>query len=268
MSDWVERYLRLLGLEREPPSLPALARLVRAQVLTVPFENVTAILRRARAGEGPVPPVDTDAMLDAWEARGGGGVCFDATPTFQRLLRELGYTLRPSTALISFPGSHQASVVEIDGAEYMVDAANGAPFLEPIPLDRETTLNAAGLSWRFRRESDDVFVQDRLIDGEWRPFCQYTLSPVDPAAQEAAYQRHQLAGETWVVGNLTLVRSTSDEVYRLRDDQLAHYSADGVRTETIAEEDLPRVAAEVFGLPALPVAAAYAALKEIRAARV
>ena len=55
---WTDRYLVLLGVEREAPSLDALTRLVRAQVLTVPFENITALLRRrdarpAGAADGP-----------------------------------------------------------------------------------------------------------------------------------------------------------------------------------------------------------------------
>ena len=55
LPTWTDRYLALLGLEREAPSLDALTRLVRAHVLNVPFENVTALLRRRDCPTGPVP---------------------------------------------------------------------------------------------------------------------------------------------------------------------------------------------------------------------
>jgi len=265
MSEWATRYLRLLGLsslEFTAPSLDGLGRLCRAQVTRVPFENVTAILRRAGAGVAtPVPALDTNAMLDAWEAGAGGGVCVDVTPTFSRLLIGLGYAARPTLAQISFPGSHQASIVTLDGGEYLVDVANGAPFFEPIPLDRETIVTRCGLVWRFRRETPEVFVQDRSINGDWQPFCRYSVAFADASDVEAAYQRHHRVGESWVVENLTLVRCTDDEVVRLRDDQLACYSASGTLSERVAESDLARIAADIFGVAALPVDAALHALR-------
>jgi arylamine N-acetyltransferase len=264
MPSWVERYLRLLGLsgiEHDRPSVDALGHLCRAQVTMVPFENVTAILRRARTGEGPVPAVDTDAMLNAFEARAGGGVCVDATPTFRRLLLALGYAARPTMAQISFPGSHQASIVTLDRAEYLIDVANGAPFFEPIPIDRETIVARAGLSWRFRRESPDMLVQDRQIADKWKPFCWYGVRPPDTAEVEVAYQRHHLVGTSWVVGNLTVVRSTEREVVRLRDAELVRYSASGAVSEQVAQGDLRRIVDEVFGMPGLPVEDACTVLR-------
>jgi arylamine N-acetyltransferase len=267
-SSWVSRYLALLGLPEmaeERPSLEALRKLTRAQVQNVPFENITAILRRAGVGaEGPVPPVDLEALLASWEAGAGGGVCFDATPMFRRLLDELGYQTSLALARISFMGSHQAVVVTLDSAEYLVDVANGAPFFDPIPLDRETIVRHGALAWRFTRESPGGVLQDRYIDGQWTPFCWYDLQAPEAEAIEAAYQRHHLPGETWVVGNLTLVRCTDDAVVRLRDTELIRFSAEGATTERFEPEQLPRVAAEVFGVPSLPIARAHAVLEELR----
>ena len=206
MSDWATRYLHVLELEPSSPTLEFLGRLCRAQVTRVPFENATAILRRRAAADGPAATLDEDAMLAAWEARAGGGVCVDAAPMFRHLLQVLGYTVRPILAQISFPGSHQASIVTLDGGEYLVDVANGAPFFEPIPLDEPAVVRRAGLAWRFRRDSGSMLVQDREIAGEWAPFCFYTLREASPEEIEAAYQHHHTPGVSWVVGNLILVR--------------------------------------------------------------
>ena len=100
---------------------------MRAQGELGVFENVTAILRRARVPSGPVPPVDLDALLRARAAGRGGGVCFELAPLFRRLLTGLGYRVWPILAQITFPGSHHATVVDLDGARYLVDVGSGAP---------------------------------------------------------------------------------------------------------------------------------------------
>lgn len=265
---WLTRYLSLLGVGREPPGREALERLVRAQGELGVFENVTAILRRARVPAGPVPPVDLDALLSARAAGRGGGVCFELTPLFRRLLLGLGYQVQPILAQISFPGSHHASVVDLDGAQLLVDIGGGAPLWQPFPLQEAVEIRHAGLGYRLRPAGPDAHLQERLIDGEWQPFCRYDLRPAGATAREVAYQRHQAAGETWVVGNLTLVRCTREAVYRLRDDELVTHTTDGKQTDRIVGgAGFRRVAAEVFGLPGLPIEAALVALDEIRSDR-
>jgi arylamine N-acetyltransferase len=289
---WLTRYLNLLGVEREPPGPEALARLVRAQGELNVFENVTAILRRARVPRGPVPAVDPEALLAALAAGSGGGVCFELAPLFRRLLAGLGYRVTPILAQISFPGSHHATVVDLDGVRYLVDAGSGSPLWRPFPLHETVELYHAGLGFRFRperpeaaagRDSPDSrdspvspaggdgadpptgHLQERLIDGAWEVHCRYDLRPASGAAREAAYQRHQVAGQTWVVGNLTLVRCTPEAVHRLRDDELVTYTATGKRVERLeGDAAFRRAAGEVFGLPALPVTEALAVLAAIR----
>ncbi|MDP8924587.1 MAG: arylamine N-acetyltransferase [Chloroflexota bacterium] len=136
-AEWTDRYVRLLGVEREAPGWDALARLARAHLLSVPFESVTSVLRRRAHPDGAVPPLDPAALLTAWEERRAGALCFDAAEMVSRLLAELGYRAYPTAGRIGWPGSHQAVVAELDGGRAMVDVGNGAPFFEPIPLDGE-----------------------------------------------------------------------------------------------------------------------------------
>jgi arylamine N-acetyltransferase len=265
---FVARYLAFLGLEPEPPGRDALARLARAQIERVVFENVTAILRRASTGDGPVPAVDPEALLCAWAERRGGGVCFDLAPTFRALLAGLGYRVQPLLAQISFPGSHHAALVELDGASYLVDVGGGWPLWEPIPVGEAVEMTHVGLGFRLRPGEPEEYLQERRLDDDWAIACRYDLRPAAPEAREAAYQRHQIAGETWVVGNLTMVRSTADAIHRLRDDELVSYTAAGKRIERlVSDADYRRVAADVFGLPGLPVDEARAALDGIRPSR-
>lgn len=63
-----------------------------------------------------------------------------------------------------------------------------------------------------------------------------------------------------MVGDLTLIRPREAEVYALRNGQLSHFTADGKRSEPVSGTDCMRLAAEVFGMPALPVEEALRAL--------
>jgi arylamine N-acetyltransferase len=256
MSDWVDGYLTLLGVLREPPSLDYLQRLTRAHLTRVPFENITSILRRSAAGAADVPPIDQTSELDAWLGLRGGGLCFEVANMFGRLLAELGFETHPVLAVISFPGSHQGLVVQLGATRYLVDAGNGAPFFEPIPLrDAEPVeFSHVGLSYRFRPESAERWVQDRLIDGAWRSFCTYDLAPAEAVDQQTAYQRHHTLGQSWVVDTLTLIRCTDSEVVSLRDRTLNRFTASGKSTlEFTSDEARRQAVAEVFDLPNAPI---------------
>src|SRR4051794_39394481 len=87
---WVTRYLAMLGVPRERPSLDALYRLTHAH-RAVPFENVTSLLRARQHLGQTLPAIDPEEQLSAWEARRSGGICFEVADTFSRLLAGLGY---------------------------------------------------------------------------------------------------------------------------------------------------------------------------------
>lgn len=261
--EWVGRYLALLGIDHSVPSLELLTRLTRAQVCTIPFTNIPAILRQRAHPAGPVPPIDPDSLLESWEQHRGGGVCFELAEMFSRLLVALGYRAYSVLAQISFPGSHQAVMVQLDGKNYLAEVSNGAPFFEPIPLDRAVEIRRVGLVYCFQPgEQPGHWVQERFIDGAWELFCRYDLRPPRPSEREAAYQRHHMPGASWVVDDLRLVQCRQDAVLALRDGRLTRFTAEGKDDEAVIATTAARVVAEVFGMPDLPVAAALEALAE------
>jgi N-hydroxyarylamine O-acetyltransferase len=267
---WLERYVSVLGLTRESPGPEYLRKLTRAHLSRVPFENVTSILRRANVtvpGE-PVPSLDREVELHAWAERRGGGLCFEVVDMFGALLSALGFTTHPALGTISFPGAHQANVVDVAGERYLVDAGNGAPFFEPILLSDAHTpieISQCGLSYRFRAhpERSDAWIQDRLIDGNWQSFCTYYIAPAREADRQAAYQRHHVVGRSWVVDNLTLVRCTDTDVWSLRDDRLTHFSASGRKSSSTLDspQAYREVASDLFDLPKAPITDALDALR-------
>jgi arylamine N-acetyltransferase len=263
-DDWVTRYLQMLGVTAEAPSGAALGHLTRRHLLSVPFGNVTALLRYQAYRGKDLPALDFDDLLRQWERGHGSGVCFEIAWAFSLLLSELGYEVWPVPGLIgSFMGGHQALVVFVEEKRYLVDVGCGSPLFEPIPLDETVEVEHAGLFYRLRSgDTPNVHLQELRIAGEWSTFCRYEIRDQSPAEREAAYRRHHSPRESFVVGELRLVRCTEAGVDSLHQDRLTRYSADGKSTEHLFEHaDYIRVAREVFRLPALPIVNAVLVLE-------
>jgi arylamine N-acetyltransferase len=254
-DEWTRRYLELLGLDRAEPSRAGLDAIVRAH-RAITFENVSSLMRRHAAGEGVVPALDLDAVLDTWTGRAGGGVCFEVGSMLGRLLDELGYVAYPVLAQISFPGSHSALMAELDGRQLLVDVGNGQPIFEAIPVDEPFEIDRAGLRYRFYRDPDTgKLTQDRWVAGGFKPFVTYELSPATADEMDVSYQRHHaLPPMTFVMQTFRLVRCTDDEVIQLRDHELTRYTAAGKTTEDVHGAARYReLVAGPFGFPGMDV---------------
>jgi arylamine N-acetyltransferase len=266
---WIRRYLSLLAVDAPPRGLEGLRRLVRAQVETVPFENSNSLLRRRAAGQGPVAGIDPEALLASWEARRSGGVCFEHTEMFGRLLSGTGYDVTPIAGEISFPGSHQALVVAVEGGRWLVDVGNGAPFLEPVPLDRPFGIDRLGLGYRFHVDPSDpgVWIQERALEGGWQAHCRYLLRPQSQDDREAAYQRHHRPRETWVTNSIVLIRSREEEVVVFRNGDQHRYTAAGKTSSRVEEPEAWARLPGLVGLPGLPVREVVRAWAEVNGER-
>jgi arylamine N-acetyltransferase len=252
---WTSRYLALLGLEPREPDLETLDAIIRAH-RAIAFESVSSLIRRGTNLEGPVPSLDLDDLLETWTGRAGGGVCFEVGSMLGRLLETLGYTVYPVLAQISFPGSHSALMAELDGRQLLVDVGNGQPIFEAIAVDEPFEIDRAGLRYQFRRNGGSgKLVQDRWVDGGYKPFVTYEMSGATPDEMEASFQRHHaLPPMTFVMQNFRLVRCTDDEVLQLRDHEFTRYRADAKSTEEVYGVDRYReLVADAFGFPGMDV---------------
>lgn len=83
--------LRFLGEPAAPPSIPALAALVRAHTESVPWESASRIVRRAMVAATVDCPRWPEIFWAEAMTRGHGGTCFESNYAFFALLRALGY---------------------------------------------------------------------------------------------------------------------------------------------------------------------------------
>ncbi len=132
-DELIDRYLRLLGVDRGAPTWERLAALTAAHLHRVPFENVSKILRYRRDPRAAIVPLAP--YLDGIERHHFGGTCYANAGHLNHLLRDLGFDARVCGCDMSVPDVHVVNVVTFDGRDYLVDVGYGAPFWTPLPLD-------------------------------------------------------------------------------------------------------------------------------------
>lgn len=168
-------YLERTGAAGEPPSLEALTRLLRAHVLTFPFDTIDVLL-------GQHPGVDLPTVREKFLHRGRGGYCFEHATLFHSVVEALGYDARlllgrvgdPETA----PRTHLGVVVTLDGVRYLCDPGIGVPPTAPIELRdgarveggiwpheiRRVDEGEAGAAWQLWRVRSDGWEHMHTMD--------------------------------------------------------------------------------------------------------
>ena len=128
-----DRYLYLLGVERDKPDYENLCRIVAAHLTRVPFENISKLYYRKRYNQRTSP--DLKMYLDGIEHYNFGGTCYSNNHYLYLLLRHLGYDIMLCGADMNRPDVHIVSIVSLAGREYLIDVGYAAPFLQPLPRD-------------------------------------------------------------------------------------------------------------------------------------
>ncbi len=153
------RYLRLLGLPIENPTLPYLTALTAAHLDRIPFENISKLVYLRREGFRGIVPLEV--YLDGIERCHFGGTCYANAGHFSALLRWLGFDARLCGADMDNPDVHAVNIVAVDGREYLIDVGYGAPLWTPLPLDAQSDI-AVDFA------DDRYLLHPRLRDGTCR----------------------------------------------------------------------------------------------------
>lgn len=175
----LDEYCNRIGIPFSgTPTVNRLEELQRAQVYTIPFENLDIQLGR---GIDLTPSYVDDKVI----RKQRGGYCFELNGLFLRALTTVGFKGRPLLARVHLGDEpsgrcHQLSLVTIAGRDWIVDVGFGAACPRmPIPLEINTTHDHDGTSFRLMNHELGYMLQKHQDDA-WKNLYSFDLCPVVP----------------------------------------------------------------------------------------
>jgi arylamine N-acetyltransferase len=131
--DLFTRYLCLLGIRKQKPTIEFLNEIVNAHMSRIPFENLSKLYYLKQLGLRSIP--DLRLFLEGIEKHNFGGTCYSNNYFLNQLLQNLGYKVILCGADMSEPDVHTVSIVTVEQKQYLVDVGYAAPFMSPMPRD-------------------------------------------------------------------------------------------------------------------------------------
>jgi N-hydroxyarylamine O-acetyltransferase len=254
-------YLEFIGFEGAPGAdVATLRQLVLRHTLSIPFENLDALLRRRIS----LDPADVEQKLVRQRR---GGWCFEQNLLLGNALRAVGFPVVDLAARVVWgraadvvvPRTHRVLLVRAGERDWIVDAGFGVQTLTGIlDLDSTEEQSTPHEAFRLRRLGDERVMESKL-GGEWLPMFRFDLRPQLPIDFEAAnFQLVHDPASNFTQG-LRVARVTPEGRHVLREFDLGfHALGAGTRRETLTDTRAVLDALEhVFGidtsaLPALP----------------
>jgi arylamine N-acetyltransferase len=263
--DWFDRYLEILGVNPEPPSLRALAALVEAQLTRVPFENVSKLFLRRREGADTMPT--PDRYLDGIERFHLGGTCYPNNGYFNLLLRYLDYDARLCGADMSEPDVHLVSVVRLERREFLVDVGYAAPFFQPLPRDLATEHVVSWGDDRYVLEPRDAAGRSQLRhEHRGRRIHGYLAKPhARSLVHFESVVRDSYGDAATFMNAVVLVRFWPGRSVRIHNLELSESTPDSTRVTALADRDeLVEAIRQHFEIPGAIARGALEGLGDLR----
>ena len=246
-----------------PAGLEGLREIVLNHLCRVPGGNVSKLL--LFAGEGRGRPLALTEFLDGIEYRDLGGTCHSNNPFLAGLLRALGYEADLLGADMSRPNIHTCIEVRIDSAAYHVDCGYGAPFREPVRLDRLPAEFIEGrVRFRVARRTEDGRIGVDVLAGEER-LHGYARNETPRAFEffTGTILDSFGPGQTFMTC-LWIKRYFADRAVDLIDHKLSIHSGESTTaTELRDMAELKAAVAEVLEMPRCPVEEAVSTLEQL-----
>lgn len=199
-------------------NLQTLIDLMRAQLFSVPFENLDV-------QQGKIVSMVPEDIVEKIIYRKRGGYCYEVNGLFAMALTALGfeYTLigaRPMFYPARRPKTHMVLAVKVDGELWLCDTGFGSfGIRSPLSLSEHNQVTQQDDDF-FKILKDDAgnYVMQALVDGEWENQYGFDLYPHEwidffPAnflnskhpdtifVQKLLVVKHSLAGRKILLGN-------------------------------------------------------------------
>ena len=258
-----DQYLTLLGLEISDPSFAFLCEIVKAQLIRIPFENISKLLLK-KYNLNYIPPLME--YLKGIEKYSFGGTCYANNYYLFLLLEHLGYDVKLCGADMKNPDVHLISIVIINGTEYIVDCGYAAPFFKPLPRDLEEDFTLY-----FGEEEYIIKAQDRsgltkieqFFNGKLQHW--YTVKPQPRKIEE--FKKviiDSYADDATFMNAIRITRFTENGSFVLKNLYLTETIDHKTSMTKIARKDLPAIVEQKFGMPADIVSKAISHIEELK----
>ena len=245
----LDEYLQRIGYTGPlAPDAATLAGLLRAQLRTVPFENLAV-----QAGHG-VSLVPED-IVHKIVVQGRGGYCYEVNSLFAMAVQALGLSYRLLAARPMFyparrPRTHMVLLVEAEGRSWLCDAGFGNYGMRaPLPLDSAgQTVAQDGDSFRLSQPEAGQYVLEAWVQGAWLAQFGFDLWPQELLDFAPANYLNSTHPDTIFVQKMLVVLHQAQGRQILLGDTLKTYHAGELTEEKIPAEQLAAVLKERFGL--------------------
>lgn len=246
----LDAYLARIGLTQPPTrDLAGLSQLMRAQLFSVPFENLDVQAGR----EISLAPGD---VIDKIIRRRRGGYCYEVNSLFAMALHALGFEYRILGARPMFypsrrPKTHMVLAVQLGDTAYLCDTGFGSYGLR-APLAIAASDEGVVQDFdRFRLQpinSRELALQT-WVEGAWAnqfSFDDYAMELLDfwPANY---FNSH--SPEAIFVQKILILQHRPDARTLLVGDQYKKITAEGVQVQTWSAQDLSVRIQQEFALP-------------------
>jgi N-hydroxyarylamine O-acetyltransferase len=249
----VPRYLERINLKGPvSPDRDSLARLHRAHMLSVPFENLDIVpLHR--------PLVLTqEALWDKIVTARRSGFCYELNGLFADLLRAIGFRVTYLNARVygedgslGIDFDHLALLVDtaISPERWLVDVGFGDSFTEPLDFSVNGEQPQEGRSYRLEPEARGYTVAQLDYHGSWRRLYCFDLKPRRfPADYEAACIYHQTSPQSSFTRGSIVSRATQDGRISLEDESLIITRRGTVQRRPVREGEYAALLKRYFGV--------------------
>lgn len=261
-----DAYLTRLGVPFPTRDRNGLDVLVEAHLRAVPFHNLFLL---ENDGRDPGLPAVEHAIEGA--IRGHGGTCHQLSPPFATLLRALDFDAQLVAGDCGKPGDHLLVVARIGRELFLADVANGQPYMRSFPVD-EQHHDVCRYGWHVRF-GPIANPENGRTHALWRVFSDGTSRRIWTVVPEPrSYssfgpiirEHHTMQGFGPFLTGLRVVRMTDNTMLTLRDTAYERHNARVVTRRCVRDpEAARRLLAGPFGMPDLPVDAAFAALARV-----
>ncbi|TCC06538.1 N-hydroxyarylamine O-acetyltransferase [Kosakonia quasisacchari] len=176
MSPFLTAYLARIGWEQTPDiSLETLRALHLHHNGAIPFENLDVVLPREIE-------LSDEAIFHKLVVARRGGYCFEQNGLFERVLKEVGFTVRSLLGRVVLanppqmpPRTHRILLVQLAGELWIADVGFGGQTLTaPIRLQEDIEQETPHGLYRLQRKGEDWVLQFRHHE-RWQSMYQFEM---------------------------------------------------------------------------------------------